>query len=314
MTPWPHLTPRRWQAEAYDAAIQSIAPASAPLIQAVMGAGKSVLIAELAAWAVAQGWRVVVSTPTVALVDQLHGTILDRVPSAGRYYTHDHQVGCDVTVTCYPSVAAMVSADPRPVDLWICDEAHRTESAREIAAAEAMGPRRRIALTATPYRAGEGGLSLWRELVYRYPIGQALADGVLCPWDVVHWDGPREDVDEVMATMIEGTEGPGVVDARSIEDAEAFAELLCGRGIAARPIHSRMGPTAQRDAIEDLRTGRLRALVQVSMLVEGVDLPWLRWLGLRRGRFPVCRGRTPSHPFHSNASPSRLPQPPPWSH
>jgi superfamily II DNA or RNA helicase len=282
MEAWGGITPRAWQAAAFDAAIAAIGPDERPLIEAVMGAGKSVLIAELAAWGVAQGWRVVVSTPTVSLVEQLGGTVRRRVPDTGQYYTHAKGVGHAVTVTCYPSVGAMMAADARPVDLWICDEAHRTESARELAAVQVMAPARRIALTATPYLAGAGGLSLWTSLIYRYPLGQALADGVLCPWETVSWDGDRADVDEVMCGMIAATEGPGVVDARSIEDAETYAELLCAAGIPAAPIHSQQTPAVRRAALAALQAGRLRALVQVSMLVEGVDLPWLRWLGLRR--------------------------------
>jgi hypothetical protein len=34
--------------------------------------------------------------------------------------------------------------------------------------------------------------------------------------------------------------------------------------------------------IRRLRSGRIRALVHVQLLTEGVDLPWLQWLALRR--------------------------------
>ncbi len=280
--PWSGRAPRAWQQEAYATAITAIAPERAPLIEAVMGAGKSVLLAEIAAWAVSQGWRVVVSTPTQALVRQLAKTVRERVPSTGEFYASTKDTGQAVTVTCYPSVAAMMAADPRPVGLWLCDEAHRSESARELAAAEAMAPARRLALTATPYLAEGGTLSLWTELAYRYPLGAALRDGVLVPWRVVEHDGHPEDVDAVVARMVRDTDGPGVIDARSIEDAEGFAVYLAEQGISARPIHSMMSPRAQAAALEDLRTGRVRCLVHVSMLVEGVDLPWLRWLGMRR--------------------------------
>ena len=279
---WGGVEPRRWQVEALDAAQQAIAPGAAPMIEAVMGAGKSVLIAELAAWAVRQGWRVLVSTPTRALVQQLAHTIRRRVPTTGEYYTATKDTGQDVTVVCYPSVAEHLRDDPRPVDLWICDEAHRTNSAREQAAYLDMQPRRRIALSATPYLSDAGRLSLWSALCYRYPMSAALRDGVLCPWDVVGWDGPRADIDVVMTDLIRRTAGPGVVDARSIEDAEEYAAALVAAGLPAAPLHSRMRAADQARTLARLRSGELRAVVHVSMLVEGVDLPWLSWLGLRR--------------------------------
>jgi len=187
-----------------------------------------------------------------------------------------------VTVTCYPSLAAMVDAGGADPDLWICDEAHRAEAPEHAAASEALGARRAIALTATPFRAVKG-LRLWDELVYRYSMSQALKDGVLCPFDAIPWEGSREDIDDVMVAMIRAhTEGPGAVDAASIEDAESFAERLVAEGISATCIHSQMHPAKQREAMQSLASGRVRVLVHVSMLVEGVDMPWLRWLGLRR--------------------------------
>lgn len=281
---WAGATPRRWQVEALEASWAAIQAQEPTLVEAVMGAGKSRLIAELAARAAAQGWRVVVSTPTVALVAQLGATLRERLPAGhvGEYYTDAHDVGQPVTVTCYPSVGALMSADPRPVDLWLCDEAHRTESAREQAAYQVMQPVRRLALSATPYLSSGGTLSLWHRLAYRYPLGAALRDGVLVPWDVLGWDGPRSDIDEAMTALIKRSAGPGVVDARSIEDAEEYATVLCAAGIPARPIHSKQPAKERALYLSMLQRGDLRALVHVSMLVEGVDLPWLRWLGLRR--------------------------------
>jgi hypothetical protein len=41
MEAWGGITPRAWQAAAFDAAIAAIGPDERPLIEAVMGAGKS---------------------------------------------------------------------------------------------------------------------------------------------------------------------------------------------------------------------------------------------------------------------------------
>jgi hypothetical protein len=76
--------------------------------------------------------------------------------------------------------------------------------------------------------------------------------------------------------------GPGIVSALDIEDAEAHAAYLTAHGIPARAIHSKQDEQERADLLERLRVGELRALVHVALLAEGVDLPWLRWLALRR--------------------------------
>jgi hypothetical protein len=83
-------------------------------------------------------------------------------------------------------------------------------------------------------------------------------------------------------------DGPGLITATDILDAEAYAEMIPG----AAAIHSRLSRRAQTVLLDRLRTGDLRCLVQVRLLSEGVDLPWLRWLALRvpiSGRVPFCQ-------------------------
>lgn len=298
---WP---PRRWQREALDAAIDAIDRGVAAVTHAVMGAGKSALIAELAACVELGGAEcVVVSTPTVALVEQLVATIGRRVGAdqVGAYYTRAKQATRPIVVACNPSLGALaidLAAAGLSVGLWIVDEAHNSESATLLAAADELRPSARHGLTATPYRADEErGLSLWSELSYSYGPAQALADGVVVPWDVRGWEGGRCSVDDACVEMIRSavTEGlgPGVVDAGGgdaetrkpmlgIQDAEAFAARLVAEGIRAEAVHSRLDRSEIAARIERLRAGVDDVLVHVTLLKEGVDLPWLRWLCLRR--------------------------------
>jgi hypothetical protein len=54
------------------------------------------------------------------------------------------------------------------------------------------------------------------------------------------------------------------------------------RDFPAASIHSGHSEGDRIARLDDLRAGRVRALVHVSLLAEGVDFPWLRWLCLRR--------------------------------
>lgn len=298
------LTLRRWQAEAIPLALAALEAAEPALVVATTGAGKSIFLAELL-----RRWRethpvaegvVVVSTPSKKLVEQLAGTLGAVLGPAvvGRYYTQAKQDRREVIVVCNASVemlAARLQEAGRTVAVWIADEAHKTHSLElvdeENASAE-VGERlnavRRLGLTATPFRSDEGErLALFDRVIYRYPPAEALRDGVIVPWRFVGWEGDEVEVDTACVEMIRAlgdrvTRGPGVVNAKDIEDAEAYCGTLSAAGITARPIHSKLGRGEQEAAVEALRRGDIDCLVHVSMLVEGVDLPWLRWGCFRR--------------------------------
>lgn len=158
----------------------------------------------------------------------------------------------------------------------------------EDAVSERLNAERRLGVTATPFRSNEKErLRLFTRVVYRYPPADALRDGVIVPWRFIPWEGDDTPIDRACAEMIvalggRATRGPGVVNAANIEDAEAYCGFLANYGLEARPIHSKLSAAEQKANVEALRTGAIDCLVHVSMLVEGVDYPWLRWGCFRR--------------------------------
>lgn len=296
---------RRWQAEAAPLALDSLEARENGLVVATTGSGKSIFMAE-----VLRRWRqkhppsegvVVVTTPTKKLVQQLSATLSEVLSASvvGKFYTAAKQDRREVVVCCNASVpilAARLKATGRTVAVWIADEAHRTNSERmagdldaEVIAG-ALNADRRMGMTATPGRANDkDSLVLYDKVIYTYTPADALRDGVIVPARYVIPDEYEqvEDVDPWLAKRIlslgSRTErGPGVVDAANIKDAEAYAAFLSTYGLQAGVIHSRMPEDAQQQNIRRLKDGQLDCLVHVAMLVEGVDLPWLRWLGVRR--------------------------------
>jgi late competence protein required for DNA uptake (superfamily II DNA/RNA helicase) len=275
--PWCGRTPREWQPEALAALLAAWREKKRPLIQAATGSGKSLLLAEIAA----QGrGSVLVTTPTQALVDQLYASISGRLPGeVGRVYQHCWEADRRVVVVCTASLGKLL--DERPEwGCWIADEAHRmeAESLRKITAR--IKSRVSVGLTATPYRADGRGMRNWSGQVYAYPSARAVDDGVLVPWRAVRWDGSgNPTTDELVKDWVEHAEGPGIVSAVSIADAETYAQRL---GPTAAAIHDEHNAATRAALIEALRVGRLHCLVHVNLLTEGVDLPWLRWLAMRR--------------------------------
>jgi hypothetical protein len=305
--------PRDWQRKAL-AKVLDVGERDPSIIQAIMGAGKSHLIAEICATAVRNDPEViVVSTSSRALVYDLTVAIGARIGirHVGRFYTAAKQVLQPVIVTCTNSLAKLsriLKRIGRKVVLWVADEAHRTECDRVTACHEQLDPRVSIGFTATPYRSAKSQeLSLWKRLVYSYGPSDALRDGVVVRWRIEPWVGDEVTLDEACADMIESSIGPGVVNASSIMDAENFRSYLEGRGISCLEVHSKLDFKEIRKRIALLEKGEIRCIVHVSMLQEGVNLPWLKWLCMRRAvksrvRFAQEVGRVlRAHPSKSEA-------------
>jgi superfamily II DNA or RNA helicase len=308
---WAGMTPRRWQKEALDAVMASLrTPGNSPLVVAATGGGKSHLLAAVCRLAESKCGpkdTIVVSTPTQNLVRQLSKTIASRCKSVGVYYGDRKQPDRTIVVTCNPSLLSLaidLAALGKTVRGLVCDEAHSSESPTLQAAVPAFMPKWRIGLTATPFRSDDAAsLSLWTNEAYRYRLGDALEDGVLVPWridryrrDITDTDPDADETDRLCADWIGAQSGPGVVSARSIADATAYAEVLRARGIAAAPIHSELPAKAIRELllrweasaepsgayVPPSHSSPLSCLVHVSMLAEGVDFPFMRWIVLRR--------------------------------
>jgi hypothetical protein len=295
LTPWAGAprAPRAWQAAALPVVLKALTQGRRPVISAVTGGGKSILLSELAYLAAERARSttdaVLITTPTQALVRQLATTVAERCGEerVGQFYADCKQPDRPVVVACNPSLPALanaLAAGGRAVRLMIVDECHRSETGTVLPVAQALKPRFVLGCTATPWRSEQGeALSLFDHVAVRYTLQQALADRVLVPWRVVNYDGQgSDDPNDVCEGFVRAARGPGIVSAISIEDADEYAARLTAAGLPAESIHSKLGSREYARRIAALRSGELRALVHVAMLVEGVDFPWLRWLCVRR--------------------------------
>ncbi|MEO0603690.1 MAG: DEAD/DEAH box helicase family protein [Myxococcota bacterium] len=278
---WAGITPRRWQTEAFEAVLRALRRGMRrPLVHACTGSGKSRVVGALAA---ACTGSVLVTTPTQALVDQLATTIEQHVGwgRVGRCYQHAWELDRDVVVACIPSLPAVL-AQRAAWSCWLADEAHRLEGLRTREVVDQLKARVAIGFTATPFRGDDRGLVVWDDIVYSYTSHDAVSEQVLVPWRVVR-SSTSEDVDVLTRRWVAEAEGPGIVSAISIADANQVAERL-----GALSIHGYLPRDEQQRRLRTLQVGEIPCLVHVQLLTEGVDLPWLRWLVLRRPvRSPV---------------------------
>lgn len=287
---WP-TPPREWQASNLTltmAYFGQLAPEPA-LGSAIMGAGKSLFLSELAACTkLAPNEIICVSTSTESLVSDLYHALRARCgqyKSVGTWYGRRKRMA-QIVVVCVPSMQAFAEAmhqHGKTCALWIADEVHRSEAPTMKAAVATLKPAHSFGLTATAFRSDTGEtISLFSKKLFTYGVDAALKDGVVVPWRIVNYQGDLNDADAACLDMIQSATGPGLTNATSIEDAKQFATYLNSNGIAARAIHSKLAPAIRGKILQDLQSGLLRCVVHVNLLTEGANYPWLMWLTLRR--------------------------------
>lgn len=299
-SPWGELPPRAWQVEALPIALEALRNRDPVVLHVCTGAGKSyftgAIVRSVLGWVSDwSAWRIVVLVPSQRLVTQT----AKALPDAGVFYGRRKEPGKRVIVCCNDSAQRLADALAETgarVAALIVDEMHRSAAESVQAGIRALTPLGRdgqpmtlprIGLTATPFRSGEDDpIPGWSRVAYAYGIDDATRDGVLVPMRVVRWRGDQGiDANTATVEMIRehAPDGPGVVSAYDIADAEWYADALTERGIPARAVHSRARDHVE-PTLEALRRGELRCVVHVDLLTEGVDLPWLTWLALRRER------------------------------
>lgn len=299
--------PRLWQEEALPVVMRDLRdPELRQLVVACTGAGKSVFQRQLCALVVAapKDGVVVLDVPRTKLVRQMHTTMLlhpafSRLNCTVWYGNRKRLPTRGMVIVCRDSLQTLadeLEVRAIPVRLYMADEAHLAPEGQR-AFVERIQPARIMGVTATPYRSDtDDGLDLWTHVSYRYTMQRALREGVLVPARPITWSGDEVvEVDDAIGEMIRKHKdaGPVLCTALNVADATAFALRLRGEfDTVAEVIHGGMS-----GADRDLLIARLvdpadplECLVHVDTLTEGVDVPQIAVIALRRENI-VCKGR-----------------------
>lgn len=178
----------QWQAEALDAWHHS---GCRGVVEAVTGAGKTLIGITAAFEAFRQGIKVLVLVPTAELQTQWQQKLLETIPQAavgtlgnGR---SDSLRSCDVLVAIINSATRQLVLQEHSQGMLIADECHRYAAAT-FAKALHSGFKYRLGLTATyqrPDNANELVLDpYFGGVVFQLWYDRALSDGVIAQFDV----------------------------------------------------------------------------------------------------------------------------------
>lgn len=312
---------RPYQQEAVKAVIRHFRQQQSPALLALpTGAGKSVIIAELAR--LARG-RVLVLTHVQELVEQNHSKLTAMGHQADIYSAGLGQKQADgkVVFASIQSLAASVRAMAQSFSMAIIDECHRvslegeSQYSRVIQALQKANPQvKLLGLTATPYRL-DGGWIYQKHIngtlrstepkpfdtcVFELPIGQLIKQGYLTPARVI--DGavaslllPADDAQADTMLINQGRATSLICDqlsklGRTHQGVLVFAatvrhaqEVISKLPQGEAAMITGDTPASQRDTIiRAFKARKLKYLVNVSVLTTGFDAPHIDLIAILR--------------------------------
>ena len=168
-------------------------------------------------------------------------------------------------------------------DLVIFDEAHHLPARVRTAILDAVGAPA-VLLTATPTR--RDGLPLPGELVYTYPLSQAIEDGVYAPVRFVPVSLPEgADPDTALAaaaaeklatTEHRDAESRLLVRAGTQAEARGLIDVYADVGLKLGLVLGDTAPSTVRRILRDVAAGEMQGFVAVGAMIEGFDFPRLK--------------------------------------
>jgi len=215
---------------------------------------------------------------------------------------------------------SMFEKHPPPGDLLVVDEAQHDATRSMASLHAAVGARKVLGLSATPFRADRMGLCFERT-VREAGIRLLVLDGHLSPF--AHYTIPRWSPESVAETILREPDrwGRSLVFFRTLADCRRCGELLAAGGLGCEVVSGSSDREAQ---IERFEAGEFPVILSVAVLAEGFDCPALESVFCRPGgrgptvqmagrvlrRFPgithknVVQCGDTRHPFTATAVPA----------
>ncbi len=194
----------------------------------------------------------------------------------------------DAAVACPPTTSpkmADVSEPPGDLfDLVLIDEAHHAAARTWRGIVKSLDDARRVLLTATPFRRDRRKLP--GRLVYHYPIGKALDDGIYRRLeytpiqqgdpDTVDYRIAEKASNKIKKEVEENSNAALLIRTDRIARCERLSDTYSNFDVDAKIINSDEDDDDVRDRLKRLRGGDLNAVVVVGMMAEGIDIPTLK--------------------------------------
>ena len=262
------------------------------------GAGKSIIIKELAETLKVKGKRILILAHRKELVEQ-NASKFDNIFDIGIY-----SASVGLKDTEQPIIVGQMQSVVNGLDklgnfdYLIIDEIH-TAPEREDSQYQKIIQHYNvpvIGLTATPYRLKEGDLDYIGKVIYTYSVKQGIDDGYLSSVTnkicanpdltgvrIEQGDYKTKDLAEVMNPLIQisiekmliwgQNRKAWVVFCVDVDHVKTITKLLNDEGISAVGITGENTKEEREKAIRDIKSGAITALVNCEIFTTGFDAP-----------------------------------------
>jgi len=264
--------------------------------------------------------RIIGSTKTVKNVCRIHMMALGKV-----FYDPGASLAVASVDTLLRRADKLAKWLPT-VNLWIIDECHHVLRENKWGKAVELFPNARgLGVTATLERSDGYGLGAHTDGVFEafteeVSMGDLIQMGFLTPFEVygipiardLHFDAvpisangdyskkkltevtneSRQLVGDIVKHYKRLADGKrGITFAQNRENGRTIAEQFNAAGVPALFVDGTTGDVERFEAIEQLKNGQIKQLVNVDLFGEGVDIPAIDYVALAR--------RTASFPLHA---------------
>lgn len=189
-----------------------------------------------------------------------------------------------------------------PITHLVLDEAHRSVSSgisTIVKRLQEENPEMRVfGMTATPNRTDKDGLiKIFQSVCYKFPINKAIKAGALVPFSALGVALPDTDIsqikqtengwdDDEMGEILSADNVKEIVYSNwqkyckdrltigftaSVNQAERMSEYFNARGVKSASICGETPKNERKIIISDFKSGKIRVLFNVFVLVEGFD-------------------------------------------
>lgn len=280
------ITPRDYQLDLIDRTrARIVAGARRVLIQAPVGAGKTIVVAEIVRRAVAKGSTALFLAHRRRLVSQASDKLTEFGIPHGIIMNGVRPTAAPVQVASRDTLLSRAFRNdwmqPPPADLVIVDEAHRVPS-DEYQRLMAFYPHAvHLGPTATPAREDGKGLGdFYQAIECCVAMSRLIAEGHIVP---VKCFAPQDRAcgkrklagDPVAAYKALAPGRPAVLFAGTVASSEAVCVAFVAAGIAAEHIDANTPDDEREAVIARVESGETKILCNVGILTEGVDIPCL---------------------------------------
>jgi superfamily II DNA or RNA helicase len=311
------LEPRPYQTQAIDAIESAFGEGvHRPLVVHPTGTGKTVTFAHLLKKRVSLGpglilvHREELASQAVEKLSWIAPELSTGVVKAAR-----DELDADVVVASVQTAhrdARLARLRERNWGTIVVDEAHHAPAPTYLKILKGLGSYSHVGpltagFTATPER-DKGALGVWERVVAYMSIREAIYQDYLCPIlpaqvveTEIDLDTVRKDGGDYAATSLgEAIEASGAIDrvadaylehasdrkglafTPTVKTAYLLAEALRRRGITSVALDGTTPDKIREKILEDLRTGKVQAVVNCGVLTEGFDEPSISCVAILR--------------------------------